>query len=58
MASEYKFKSDQELLQLLPGTPGKTVFSDEEDGLAGAPLGRGFGEPRNGKGLHSPEDIE
>src|SRR5512137_74926 len=58
MASEYKFKDDQELLQLLPGSPGNGVFSDEEESLSGAQLGRGFGEPRNGKGLHSPEDIE
>jgi RNA polymerase primary sigma factor len=60
MASEYKFKDDQELLQLLPGTPGNGVFSDEEEGFSGAEpgLARGFGEPRNGKGLTSPEDIE
>jgi RNA polymerase primary sigma factor len=63
MASQYKYKNDQELLQLLPGTSGGKLFSDEDEAFAVAePAGTaaGFGEPRNGngKGLNSPEDIE
>jgi len=63
MASQYKYKNDQELLQLLPGTSGGKLFSDEEEAfIATEPAGAtaGFGEPRNGnrKGLNSPEDIE
>jgi len=63
MASQYKYKNDQELLQLLPGTSGGKLFSDEEEAFTAVePAGpsAGFGEPRNGKGkgLNSPEDIE
>jgi len=65
MASEFKYKNDDVLLQLIPGTPGGRYFTDEEEGfaLAGpAPLGGRLGGPKNGnghgKGLHSPEDIE
>ncbi|OGD14976.1 MAG: hypothetical protein A2W20_01750 [Candidatus Aminicenantes bacterium RBG_16_66_30] len=63
MASQYKYKSDQELLQLIPGSPGGRLFSEEEEIFATAEPGRltgRLGEPRNGngKGLHSPEDIE
>jgi RNA polymerase primary sigma factor len=63
MASQYKYKNDQELLQLMPSTPGGKLFSDEEEIFSaadpGALAGR-LGEPKNGngKGLNSPEDIE
>jgi len=63
MASQYRYKPDQELLQLIPGRPGGKLFSDEEEVLSAADpdliAGRAS-EPRNGngKGLHSPEDIE
>jgi RNA polymerase primary sigma factor len=63
MATQYKYKNDQELLELLPGKPGGKLFAEEDESFAAAePAGpvAGFGEPRNGngKGLHSPEDIE
>ena len=63
MASQYKYKPDQELLQLIPGRPGGKLFSDEEDVFSAADPGlivNRASEPRNGngKGLHSPEDIE
>ncbi len=63
MASEYKYKSDQELLHLIPGIPGGKLFSDEEEVFAAAAPGTfadRLAEPRNGhgKGLNSPEDIE
>jgi len=63
MASQYRFKSDQELLQLIPGSPGGRLFSEEEEVFATAEpggLSGRAGEPRNGhgKGLNSPEDIE
>ena len=67
MATEYKYKNHEELLQLIPGTTGGKMFPDDEDGFLpsdGAPAR--LGEPRNGngngngngKGLNSPEDIE
>jgi len=66
MASQYKYKDNEELLQLIPGTAGAELFADEEEGFAApdaAPLRPRFGEPKNGKGgngkgLTSPEDIE
>jgi RNA polymerase primary sigma factor len=61
MASQYKYKTDEELLQLIPRTPGGKLFSDEEEVFPAsdaAPIGARLGEPRNGKGLNSPEDIE
>lgn len=61
MASQYKYKTDQELLQLIPGTPGGKLFSDDEEVFSAsdrAPIGARLGEPKNGKGLNSPEDIE
>ncbi|MGZ5514736.1 MAG: sigma-70 family RNA polymerase sigma factor [Candidatus Aminicenantales bacterium] len=64
MATEYKYKDGEELLQLMPGTsPGK-LFTEDDEVFSGsdASLGARFGEPKNGngrsKGLHSPEDIE
>jgi len=65
MGSQYKYKSE-ELLQLIPGTPGGKLFSDEEDVFSAADpalLGARLGGPKNGnggngKGLTSPEDIE
>jgi RNA polymerase primary sigma factor len=65
MASQYKYKNE-ELLQLIPNTPGGKFFSDEEEVFSAAdaaPLGARLGEPRNGnggngKGLTSPEDME
>ena len=56
MASQYKYKNDEELLQLIPNAPGGKLFSDEEevftaagstpfDARLGAWLGRrGFSE--------------
>jgi RNA polymerase primary sigma factor len=65
MATEYKYKSNQELLQLIPGIPGSKLFSDEEGVFTGSdatPVGPRLGEPKNGnghgKGLNSPEDME
>ena len=65
MATEYKYKSNAELLQLIPGAPGSKLFSDEEGVFPGSdatPIGPRLGEPKNGnghgKGLHSPEDME
>ncbi len=65
MASEYKYKDSEELLQLIPGTPGGKLFTDDDEPFAAADvvrLGTRLGEPKNGnghgKGLHSPEDIE
>jgi RNA polymerase primary sigma factor len=63
MASQYKYKNDQELLELLPGKPGGKLFAEDDEAFVAAePSSRtaGFGEPRNGNGkaLHSPEDIE
>ncbi|MCJ7485771.1 MAG: sigma-70 family RNA polymerase sigma factor [Candidatus Aminicenantes bacterium] len=65
MASQFKYKNE-EILQLIPGTPGGKLFSDEEETFpaAGATVfGARLAEPKNGnggngKGLHSPEDIE
>jgi RNA polymerase primary sigma factor len=65
MATEYKYKGNEELLQLIPGTPGSRLFSDEEGVFTGSvatPIGHRLGEPKNGnghgKGLNSPEDME
>ena len=61
MASRYKSETDDELLQLIPGTAGGKFFSDDEEPFSAAdaaPLGARLGEPKNGKGLSSPEDIE
>ena len=65
MATEYKYKSNVELLQLIPGTPGSKLFGDEEAVFPGSdatPIGPRLGEPKNGnghgKGLNSPEDME
>jgi len=65
MATDYKYKNRDELLQLLPGTPGGKLFADEEEAVLasdGAASGVRLGEPHNGngngKGLTSPEDIE
>ncbi len=64
MATEYKYKNDEELLGLLPSGPSGHVFAEDEDpfGADPASLGGRLGEPRNGngrgKGLNSPEDIE
>jgi RNA polymerase primary sigma factor len=61
MATEYKYKNSEELLQLIPAPSGSALFGEDEDGLAGAaPLGARLSEPKNGhgKGLNSPEDIE
>src|SRR5512138_1251854 len=62
MATEYKYKNDEELLELIPsGNPGR-FYADEEEsfGAEGSRLADRFGEPKNGhgKGLNSPEDIE
>ncbi len=66
MGSQYKYKNDEELLHLIPGTPGGKLFSDDDvfsASDAGVLAGR-LAEPRNGngnghgKGLNSPEDIE
>jgi RNA polymerase primary sigma factor len=60
MASQYKCRNE-ELLGLLPVRPGGKLFGDEEEPLAvgdaAAVAGRPA-EPKNGKGLTSPEDIE
>ncbi len=67
MATEYKYKNREELLQLLPGTTGGKMFPDDEDSfLPSDGASARLGEPRNGngngngngKGLNSPEDIE
>jgi RNA polymerase primary sigma factor len=62
MGSQYKYKNSEELLQLIPGTPGGKLFSDDDEvfSAAAAPLGERLAEPKNGngKGLTSPEDIE
>ena len=64
MASQYKYKNDEELLQLIPNAPGGKLFSDEEEVFTAAgstPLDARLGEPKNGRGgkaLNSPEDIE
>jgi RNA polymerase primary sigma factor len=65
MASQFKYRDNDELLQLIPGTPGGRFFTDEEEAFSVAdatPLAARQGEPKNGnghgKGLHSPEDIE
>jgi RNA polymerase primary sigma factor len=60
MASQYKYKNE-ELLQLIPGTPGGKLYSEEEEAFSAADApayGARIGEPGNGKGLTSPEDIE
>jgi RNA polymerase primary sigma factor len=65
MASQYKYKTE-ELLQLIPRTPGGKLFSDEEETFPAADaaiLEPRLVEPKNGgggngKGLNSPEDIE
>ena len=64
MASQFKYKNE-ELLQLIPRTPGGKLFSDEEETFPAANaavLGPRLVEPKNGggngKGLNSPEDIE
>jgi RNA polymerase primary sigma factor len=65
MASQFKYKDSEELLQLIPGAPGGKLFSDDEEvfsATAASPLGARLSEPKNGngngKGLHSPEDME
>ncbi len=62
MASQYKYKNDEELLQLLPVGMGGKAFGDEEEALAasGAPSldARLGGNGHGAKGIHSPEDIE
>ena len=63
MATDYKYKNHDELLQLLPGAPGGKLFGDEEEAVLasdGAASGSRLSEPHNGngKGLTSPEDIE
>ena len=65
MASEFKYKDNEELLELIPGGASGKLFADEEEIFAspdGASLGARLGGPKNGnghgKGLHSPEDIE
>ncbi|MEN6560388.1 MAG: sigma-70 family RNA polymerase sigma factor [Acidobacteriota bacterium] len=65
MATDYKYKNQDELLQLLPGAPGGKLFGDEEEAVLasdGAASGARLSEPHNGngngKGLTSPEDIE
>jgi RNA polymerase primary sigma factor len=64
MASQFKYKNE-ELLQLIPRTPGGKLFSDEEETFPTADaaiLVPRLVEPKNGggngKGLNSPEDIE
>jgi len=62
MATEYRYKNGEELLDLVPGTPSDRIFPEDDEAFAGPEaghLGR-LGEPRNGrgKGLTSPEDIE
>ena len=65
MATEYKYKDNLELLQLIPGTTGGKLFTDEDEGYPSSDathIGPRPGGPRNGnghrKGLNSPEDIE
>ncbi|MGZ5423188.1 MAG: sigma-70 family RNA polymerase sigma factor [Candidatus Aminicenantales bacterium] len=64
MATEYKYKDGEELLQLMPGTSSGRLFTEDDEVFSGsnASLGARLGEPKNGngrsKGLHSPEDIE
>ncbi len=64
MATEYKYKDGEELLQLVPGTSSGKLFTEDDEVFSGsdASLGARLGEPKNGngrsKGLHSPEDIE
>ncbi len=64
MATEYKYKDGEELLQLMPGTSSGKLFTEDDEVFSGsdASLGARLGEPKNGngrsKGLHSPEDIE
>src|SRR4030042_1978987 len=67
MASQFKYRNNDELLQLIPGTPGGRFFTDDEEGFSvaePAPLGARQSEPKNGngnghgRGLNSPEDIE
>ncbi len=64
MASQYKYKNDEELLQLLPNAPGGKLFSDDDEVFAAAGAAAldarlgGNGNGGNGKALHSPEDIE
>ncbi|MGZ5495689.1 MAG: sigma-70 family RNA polymerase sigma factor [Candidatus Aminicenantales bacterium] len=64
MATEYKYKDGEELLQLMPGTSSGKLFTEDDEVVSGsdASLGARLGEPKNGngrsKGLHSPEDIE
>jgi RNA polymerase primary sigma factor len=67
MASQFKYRHNDELLQLIPGTPGGRFFTDDEEGFSAAEAGlpgARQSEPKNGngnghgKGLNSPEDIE
>ena len=64
MATEYKYKDGEELLQLMPGTSSGKLFTEDDEVFSGsdASLGARLGEPKNGNGrskaLHSPEDIE
>src|SRR5512140_825874 len=64
MATEYKYKRGEELLDLIPSGPSGKLFGDDEETFTSsdAALGARLGEPKNGnghgKGLNSPEDIE
>src|SRR5665647_757183 len=64
MATEYKYKDGEELLQLMPGTSSGKLFTEDDEVFSGsdASLRTRLGEPKNGncrsKSLHSPEDIE
>ncbi|MCK7483469.1 MAG: hypothetical protein M0C28_45365 [Candidatus Moduliflexus flocculans] len=49
MASQYKYKNDEELLQLIPDAPGGKLFSDEEEVFAAADA-----RPRRAPGSASP----
>ena len=53
MASQYGYKNGQELLELLPGSPGGKLFADDEETFAAgghSSPAPDFGEPRHGNG--------